>query len=41
MKWPKQGAEGSLVMGYATRLAGETEVPHAQRPWLWSQFLPL
>lgn len=30
MKWPEQGAEGSLVMGYATRLAGETEVPHAQ-----------
>lgn len=29
MKWPVQGAEGSLDMGYATRLAGETEMPHA------------
>lgn len=29
MKWPVQGAEGSLDMGYATRLTGETEMPHA------------
>lgn len=29
MKWPVQGAEGSLVMGYATRLSGEAEMPHA------------